>query len=168
MNIQTVNSSNKKLIMHYYDEVISGCVSKRYVLCHTKESNPKRFLLEIFNFLNPQYGVWNFYQGSGGFVLPKDPPLPLGINNREFIIFYDVDYSKASNDLYDTVDDILNGASTLNMTIIHPALKPHLVNGEMEVKTETVKVCNHQWVNFGFNSIRYCCKHCGIDKPDAI
>jgi hypothetical protein len=167
MNIQTVHSSDKKLTMHYYDEQVGNTgniISKRYTLSHAQVPMPKRFMLEIFNFLQPKKGLWSFYEGSGGFLTPKDPPIQLGIIDRKLKMSFDVDFTKVTNDLYAKVTDTLNGS---DCSLTHLALT-NLAEKAEEVKTETVKTCNHQWVNYGFNSIKYCCKSCGMEKPNGI
>lgn len=114
---------------------------------------PKRFLYEVKNTNNGSLSI-TLFLGSGGFVVPQTLPPYIGIIDRQKIFNCGCIYT--SQDLLNTYKEIKKFLRGEKCVINEIPISGY---------EETKPVCNHQWVNYGFTSLSFCCKLCGMEKP---
>lgn len=116
---------------------------------------PKRFLYELKSKIDGNLSITLFY-GSGGFVVPQTLPPYIGIIDRQETLKYTCSNYIGQDllNMYNEMRKFLRGQTCVidGVTIIPNDCE------------ETKPVCNHQWVNYGFTSLSFCCKLCGMEK----
>jgi hypothetical protein len=118
-----------------------------------------RFLI-VTNEVSLKKFTWAFYTGTNfnSNNITSIFCIMDGIENRNFVASYEIN----SNVIH--VGNIFNCPIEEFGVLKDPNAVLILKGDNLIVKTKVIPICDHEWVNVGFSSIKMVCKKCDMEK----